>query len=259
MRIALLVAVVLIACGARPAAEVGSAYSPSPAGTTVSTPTLVPSDAERPVASAAPTFALPSAAPPACEAPDAFAAHYAKSIAPARRLPTRAGPVATRVWRDDAWTRPALVPSLFLARNDPSLLSYQEIVCQPVYAYGYGLAEGALYQALAPGPTSSAPALDPYGRAPTIDAPGPGLGLQLWLMDVHFLGMSSDTDGRATVRVERKPGFEWVVFDLEAVTVSPHPSGSLLLRVVDQDGIEVMPTLERQVRASWEYGRAPAP
>lgn len=181
---------------------------------------------------------------------------------PGGLLPTRPGKVAARVVRDDVWTRPRLVPGEFIEHDhmSPSDVAYQQIVCHPVYAYGYGNAEGTrLIHALGAVPTAFRGAAGNPNYPSSLDNPTPGLGLQLWLMDVHFRGMSADGSGHVTVTLERKPGFELVIFDLEAVALSPHPAGSLEFRFVDATGSEMAPSFVRQVRASWERGRAPAP
>lgn len=195
---------------------------------------------------------LPPPAPPSC------AAAAAPASIPAL-LPTTPGRVTTRVVRDDAWTRPALVPGAFLIWSAPSEPAYREIVCRSEYLYGYGNSEGSKMLLAIGEPHFPTLLLADSKRPATLDNPMPGLGLMLWLMGVHFQQMSANASGVVTVQVERRPGLEWVLFDLEAVARSPHGSGSLEFRFVDAAGNEVDPPIVRGVEASWEYGRAQAP
>lgn len=218
-------------------------YSPGP--TPSAPPSLVP-------------FVLPSPAPAVCPAAGTSSPPTPELLA------TRAGPVTTRVVRDPNWTRPALVPSIFLARVGPGTRAYEEIVCHDAYIYGYGNAEGStMLQALTPAPRAAglfAPgATWPSSPGVSLDYPTPGLGLQLWLMGLHFRSMRSDAIGHVAVEVERAPGFEWVVFDLEALAVSPHAPGALTFRFIGPDGVALERTITRTVRASWEYGRSEPP
>lgn len=193
----------------------------------------------------------PASCPPAIQAADPI---------PAQLLPTNPGPVAARVVRDDSWTRSRVVPSPFVQHFPPRDVAYQQIVCQAAYVFSYGLSEGSkLMRAFDPLPTSFRAAGGDARHPPTLANPTPGLGLQLWLMDVHFLAMSADATGTVTVEVEQRSGFEQVIFDLEAVAASPHAAGSLLFRFVDGRGVDISPPMVRGVGASWEYGRAAAP
>jgi hypothetical protein len=181
-----------------------------------------------PLATCQPYFAdslVPADAPLSCPAP------FTYGVELSQQRPTRAGPIALDVGRDDAWRRSTTVPGAFLATVMPGDITYQKVLCRDAYATlgsGFRTNDGDTFM---------------LGQTvrPSVAQPPPGRDYQVWLKDLHVRAASADDHGTLTFVVERRPGFEMVGYDPSTVLVQPTGGGYLRYRFVDAAGNDVIP------------------